>query len=496
MKPIFPLHAIDFYKPGHMSMYPEGTSEVYLNFCARQSKLFKGGFDFDNKVVAFGMQAMVQSLFVELWNEQFFSKSRDEVVARFKRRMDLALGEGAIGVSHVEALHDLGYLPLHIKALPEGSRVNIGVPVMTVRNTHPDFAWLAGYIETQLSAESWGPITTATAAYEFYRLFMHYAELTGAPKEFVPWQGHCFADRGMMGIAAASSLAGHSIPFFGTDSCGSLDHLENYYYASNTFIGGSVPATEHSVMCMGGADGEFGTFMTLIQDKFPKGVISVVSDTWDLWTVLTQYMPALKPIIMAREPDANGLAKVVIRPDSGDPVKIICGDPGAPEGSPARRGVIQLLWDTFGGTVSSTGHLMLDPHVGMIYGDAITMDRAKEILKRLADQGFASSNVVLGIGSFTYQYTTRDTFSFAYKATWGVVNGEERELFKDPITDDGTKKSARGLLRVEKEGDNFVLYDQQTRGQEEAGILQTIFLNGVQDSFQTLGVIRARLLGA
>ena len=149
---INPLTAIDFYKADHRNQYPKGTSEVYSNFTARSNRLAKFIEDgHDNKIVMFGLQYFLKNFLIDLWNEQFFNKDKGKVVAVYKRRMDCALGENAIGVEHIEALHDLGYLPIKIKALPEGARVPIGVPVLTVVNTHPEFFWLTNYIESVLS---------------------------------------------------------------------------------------------------------------------------------------------------------------------------------------------------------------------------------------------------------------------------------------------------------------------------------------------------------
>ena len=157
------------------------------------------------------------------------------------------------------------------------------------------------------------------------------------------------------------------------------------------------------------------------------------------------------------------------------------------------KGAVQCLWDIFGGTMTAKGYKVLNERVGLIYGDSITLDRAWKILQRLQDKGFASTNVVLGVGSFSYQFLTRDCFGMAMKATSGVVNGERRELFKDPVTDNGTKKSARGLLRVEKEGDDFVLYDQQNEEQERQGCLEVVFRDGELLRDESLATIRARL---
>lgn len=492
---INPLHATDFYKVQHKAMYDQGTTFVYSNFTPRGDKLAVVLPDFDHKVVFFGLQAMAKWLLIDIWNKEFFHQPKDKVVARYKRRMDRSLGEGSVDVAHIAALHDLGYLPVLIKALPEGSRVNMRVPPYTIQNTHPDFYWVTNYLETQLSAETWKVIHTATIAYEFRRLFDKYASLTGSPKEFVSWQGHDFSARGMSGIHdSAASGSGHLLSFCGTDTIAAIDYVEEYYNVGEDFVAGSVPASEHSVMMMGGKENEIETFRRLITQQFPSGIISIVSDTWDFWRVMTEYALVLKQEILARKPDALGFAKTVFRPDSGNPVKIVCGDPEALIGSPQNKGAVECLWDIFGGTITETGHKLLDPHVGIIYGDSITLQRAFNILEGLHRKGFASANVVFGIGSFTYQHTTRDAFGCAMKATFGTVNGEDRVLFKEPITDDGVKFSARGLLRVEREGDNFVLYELQTREQEKQGLYEPVFCDSKLMRDEVFSDIRNRLL--
>jgi nicotinamide phosphoribosyltransferase len=288
---------------------------------------------------------------------------------------------------------------------------------------------------------------------------------------------------------SALSGAAHLICFWGTDSVPGIDLVEDYYSANaeKEMVGCSVPATEHSVMCMGMQDGELATFRRLINDLYPTGIVSIVSDTWDFWKVVTEYTVELKNDILSRD------GKLVIRPDSGDPVKIVAGDPEAPKGSPEYKGAIECLWEVFGGTLTDKGYKMLDPHIGLIYGDSITLERAESILKQLEAKGFCSGNVVFGVGSYTYQFVTRDNFGFAVKATSGVVNGERRDIFKDPKTDSGTKKSAKGLLRVEREGDTLVLYDQQTVAQEEQGLLECVFLNGALKKTEILSEIRQRV---
>ncbi len=491
---INPLNAIDFYKADHRRQYPMGTEYVYANFTPRSSRLAKMLPDFDDKIVFFGLQGFIKHFLIETWNEGFFNQPKAKVVAAYKRRMDNSLGEGAVPVEHIEALHDLGYLPLKIKALPEGSRVNIKVPVLTIINTDPNFFWLTNYIETVLSAELWKSCTTASIAYEYKRLLTQYAEKTGAALDFVPVQGHDFSSRGMSGIYdAAQSGVGHLTSFIGTDSVASIDYAEEYYNATGV-VGISVPATEHSVMCMGSEESEIETFRRLICELYPAGVVSIVSDTWDFWRVITEFSVELKAEILKRQPNALGLAKVVFRPDSGDPVKIICGDPDAERDSPAYKGAVQCLWEIFGGTETAQGYKVLNERVGLIYGDSITLERAQNILKGLEAKGFASNNLVFGIGSYTYNYLTRDSFGFAVKATWGQVNGVGRELFKDPVTDSGVKKSAKGLLRVEQTENGFELFDQQSFEQEKMGALQTVFENGQLLRECSLDQIRERLV--
>lgn len=495
---INPLLAIDFYKTGHIVQYPKGTTKVYSNFTARSSRLAsKIEGIFDERVVFFGLQGFIQWFLIDSFDEDFFCRDKDEVVAEYKWYMDQGLGLDSVNCDHIGALHDLGYLPVRIKALPEGSLVNIKVPMFTVTNTHPDFAWLTNYLEDVLSNETWKSCTTATTAWQYRKLLDKYADETGANKDFVMWQGHDFSFRGMGGIHdGAKNSAGHLLSFYGTDTVSAIKYLKDYYAGAETFIGGSVPATEHSVMCMGGEVSEIDTFRRLITEVYPSGVVSIVSDTWDFWNVITVTAKELKEEILARKENAIGLAKVVFRPDSGDPADIICGTLKVAtciprdELLPEERGAVECLWDIFGGTINTEGFKELNPRVGLIYGDSITLERAQNILERLKAKGFASSNIVFGIGSYTYQYQTRDSFGFAMKATYGVVNGEAREIYKDPKTGDGGKKSAKGLLRVEKHGKDFILHDQQTPEQEELGELQTVFEDSQVFRFQTLTNIR------
>ena len=478
-----PLHYTDGYKLDHRRQYPAGTTLVYANWTPRKSRI--EGID---RIVFFGLQYCIKKYLIEDFDAHFFQQPKDQVLAAYQRRVNRFLGKNWVGTAHIAALHDLGYLPIKIKALPEGSSVPVKVPMFTLHNTLPEFFWLTNYFETLISMIVWLPCNSATLAKKYREILDHYAQATSSVEDFVDWQGHDFSMRGMAGLEVAMmSAAGHLLSFKGTDTIPAIDFLERYYRADSDHevVGGTVAATEHSVMSMGTAGREYETFKRLITETYPTGTLSIVSDTWDLWKVLSEYLPSLKTEITQRA------GKVVIRPDSGDPVAILCGDKKSNH-PVAQKGVIAALWDTFGGTINEKGYKELHPSIGAIYGDSITLHRATAICQRLQDQGFASTNVVLGIGSFTYQFNTRDTFGFAMKATYGEVSGIGREIYKDPVTDDGTKKSAKGLLRVARQDGDFHLTDQ-VGWSEEGGAMRAVFEDGRLLVDESLQAIRGRV---
>lgn len=534
-----PFLATDGYKTGHHKMYPQGTSLVYSNFTPRSSKHAPKGVD-GGYVVSFGQQ-MVMKQIREMFHEYFFmghvinktmrrSKNpeiknfvrfnKSKVCDEIKEEYSLYLGTD-YDVSHIEALWDLGYLPIEVKAIPEGTLVPIGVPVLTIKNTLPEFYWLTNFLETLISNLLWKPMTSATIAYNYKKNLMSWASKTDESNVgFVEFQGHDFSMRGLDSIdATISSGLGHATSFLGSDSLPVIYGARKYYNEKSGIVH-SVNATEHSVMCAGTKGDEISTFRYLME-QFPTGILSIVSDTWDLWRVITEYLPQLKEEILKRD------GKIVIRPDSGNPVDIICGvqdytnlGESKENLSPSDIGVIELLWDIFGGTINEQGYKVLDPHIGAIYGDSITLERAEQICQRLEAKGFASTNIVLGIGSYTYQYNTRDTFGFAMKATYVELKDScecddaeridcgrrgkdncncnctiSREIFKDPITDDGTKKSAKGLLSVFKDitTNEYYLKDQVNWVDESVGYLEPIFKDGKFLKEVTLTEIREKL---
>jgi len=564
-----PTVLCDFYKVSHREQYPVGTEFIYSTLTPRSNKYFPVA----NEVVVFGIQAFIKKYLIEYFNKNFFFRSKEAVVEEYKRVIKFTLGVENPDAKHIEELWELGHIPVEIKALAEGTLAPIKTPVLTIENTDSRFFWITNYLETIISTEVWLPMTSATIAYQYRKLLNEYALETTGTTDGVEFSAHDFSMRGMSSLESAmASGAGHLLSFVGTDTIPAILYHEHYYDADieNELVGTSIPATEHSVMCSYGQTNEFDLFKRLITEVYPNGFFSVVSDTWDFWQVVGEYLPRLKDEIMARD------GRVVIRPDSGNPVDIICGKyiedltsdkwcktledakdifyetlmdelrDNTPHGehgdtsidgqfkyqgkyyemevrveydrhdkqyyfidsskiyrfeeftpSIEDLGLIESLWNIFGGTVTEQGYKLLDTHIGAIYGDSITLERAKQIVSRLKAKGFASTNIVFGVGSYTYQYVTRDSFGFAMKATWAMVNGEERLLFKDPKTDDGTKRSQRGRVYVGETVEGIKYVDGLTKNTVVKGIdlLQTVFKDGKLLRDQSLSEIRARLQG-
>lgn len=383
----------DFYKFGHVHQYTKNITQVWLNCTPRYSLRPDPKPD---SVVLMGTQRLILEVLVKLFNETFFNLD----VAGFEAVLsDYRTLFGAdASTDHIKRLWLYGRLPINLYALPEGSSVPYGVPAIVMTNTQPWAYWVPNFLETLCSAELWGPCVSATTARQFRRLFTSkakkWADQRGNPADttHIPFQGHDFSLRGMFGIAAGViSGLGHLAIFKGTDSVPAL-FAARRWYGEPLPQGAYVPATEHSVMSAGSKDGEFETFERLLFETYPDApFLSIVSDTWDLWKVCTDYLPRLKDRILARP----GI--LVIRPDSGDPVEIICGAKGdyiGPLSAPL-RGVASLLAECFGTDANG-----LINKCRIIYGDGINLDRAERILDGLIAKGLSPANVVLGLGSF------------------------------------------------------------------------------------------------
>jgi nicotinamide phosphoribosyltransferase len=482
------LFYTDGYKIGHKRMLAPGTTKLYGTWIPRSTKHAPKGI---TKIVSFGQQLAVRWLHDE-FTENFFNLPKSEAT-QFGKDMSMYLGMD-FDASHFEALHDLGYLPIRVKSLPEGIETLPNVPHMTFVNTVNGFAWLTLYLETIISSLSWKPTTSATIALQYKRNLVEWVMKTDPTNAWlIDFLAHDFSARGLSPWDMLSSGLGHATSFRGSDSIICIPGSRYFYNEPKNEVAiNSVNASEHSVsttciFTMGESQ-----MLKYFMDQYPTGILSVVSDTFDLWQLITKFLPENKEQIMSRE------GKLVIRPDSGDPVDIICGEisnpgikPTLADGyHPKHIGVIELLWDIFGGTVNEQGFKVLDPHIGAIYGDSITLDRQIQIYERLAAKGFASTNIVLGVGSFTYQMNTRDTFGFAAKGAWFEANGKGYDIYKDPITDDGTKKSLKGLIMVDE---NQEVHTQCTEEQESQGILHTIYEDGQFLNQTTLTEVRNKI---
>lgn len=461
----------DVYKMGHKDQYPPGTNKVYSYLESRGSR--EDGLDY---TVFFGLQYYLK---------KYFKPVTHDDVDEYEEIASGILGPSNINTRQFRELADLGYLPLQIKAVPEGTVMPLHNALMTITNTHPDFAWLVNYVETLLM-KLWLPITVASNSYRFRRLFDGWANRTVGNRDHVPFQMHDFGYRGC-GSEESAAIAGsaHLLSFLGTDTTAAVCLLKDYY-GSKGPIGLSVPASEHSVMCAWNDENEDVQAIGNMLNTYPSGIVSIVSDTYDLWKTITDYYcGSFKQRILNRD------GKVVVRPDSGDPPLIICGDPSA-EG-PAQAGVLRLLEDGFGSATNGLGYKEIDPHIGCIYGDAIYYERAVNILSKMAALGYASNNIVFGSGGLLLNQWSRDTLKMAIKATYCEVNGVPRPIEKRPVTDIG-KKSKRGLLRLQKIdtplGPSYRTWDQVDSEDEKKGELDIVYKDGIISRTQTLDDIR------
>lgn len=467
----------DVYKLGHMRQYKPGTTKVYSYLCARSTKKY-------NDALFFGLQPYLKLLetpITQADGEEFLSYYT--MILGSQPPQDIS--------DKITALVKLGYLPLEIKAVPEGTIIDNKNVLATVTNTHPEFYWVVGFFESLL-LKVWAPTTVATKSLQFKRITKKYTDDTSDADFLMPFLVHDFGYRGVSSEETAEICgAAHLVNFCGTDTVPAVKFMKEVYHGEG-LIGASVPATEHSIHCSFGPTAENEIeYVTRQMELNPTGLMSVVSDAYDYWRMLTVTLPAVKDKILARD------GKYVVRPDSGDPLKILCGDPEAEVGSPANKGTFRILDELFGSTVNSKGYKELNPKIGVIYGDGMYLERYEAILAKMKEMGYANTNLVVGIGGLLLQQHNRDDLGFAFKATYAEINDEAVELFKDPVTDPG-KKSHKGLMRLEKHDvlennkhvTRFFTLDQQPS--DEGGELVTVFKDGKVTHEYTLNEIRER----
>ncbi len=486
MKQINPMLLIDYYKAVHAEMLPEKMTKSVSYFTPRMSRI-----DRWDKVVMFGLQGFIKTYLIDYFKRQFFNRPFETVLAEYKRVLDNTLGEKAYGIEKIEKLHRLGFLPVEIVALPEGTRVPVHVPMFGITNTHPDFAWLPQALESLISAESWHPMIAATVGYTYREIVNQYYELTCDEEIDRAKALGAFDFRGEECTESAIKAgAGWCLSFLNTATVPVVPYLEQMYCcdcAKEPVAFGS-PSTEHAVMCSNFAvDGDEITLLRrLLTEIYPNTSFSAVLDSYDYWNVIDTILPQLKKEILAH----NGC--MLMRGDSGDCVEVVTK-------------TVFRLWEIFGGTVNSKGYKVLDSHVKAIYGDSITVQRCEQIYRILMENGFACSNVALGVGSFSFQCIeengvlkpfTRDTFSSCVKATYCEIDGEPYPIFKDP-KEGGFKKSQKGCCVVE-EVDGELRYRDGLNWKEAStgqNLLQAVFRDGVLVKEQSLREIRNNLHG-
>ncbi len=479
-----PMLLIDYYKAVHAEMLPEKITKSVSYFTPRMSRIARW-----DKVVMFGLQGFIKTYLINYFNKEFFERPFEEVIAEYKRVLDHTLGEGVYGIEKIEKLHRLGYLPIEIVALPEGTRVPVHVPMFGITNTHPGFAWLPQALESLISAESWHPMIAATVGYTYREIVNRYYELTCDDGLEKARALGAFDFRGEECTESAIKAgAGWCLSFLNTATVPVVPYLEQLYCCDCTKepVAFGSPSTEHAVMCSNYAvDGDEITFLRrLLTEIYPNASVSVVLDSYDYWNVIDNILPQIKEEIL----NHNGC--MLMRGDSGDCVEVVTK-------------TVFRLWEEFGGTINSKGYKVLNPHVKAIYGDSITVQRCEKIYNILEKNGFACSNVALGVGSFSFQCIeedgilkpfTRDTFSSCIKATYCEIDGKPQPIFKDP-KDGGFKKSQKGCCVVSEENGELQYKDGLNWEEAASGgnLLQTVFKDGVLIKEQSLLEIRNKL---
>lgn len=463
-----PYLATDFYKVSHAmrrldkpALHPESIEYIYEVLTPRQNSFFP----YDDKMVVFGYEFFVARLLND-WQKEFFDKEWEDIKQDFYVFFEMS--NSSVYRSMVEKLkklHDLGYLPLEIRSLPEGSLVPMRVPVLSIRNTDPDFYWLPGFLETTLLANTFVTTGTASVARQFRKIAEYYGDISAENNNYIDFQFHDFSQRGQHGDdAAVLSGIGHLSSFKGTDAVPAVYELLKVYgdLTPEELIGGSVVATEHSIMESLG--GEFGTdkegqlkaYESLI-DRNPNGVISVVSDTYQYWDVIDYVLPKLKEKIMARD------GKLVIRPDSLDEYRKATGQT-IKSTEDQLVTTLQALYDTFGGHVNSKGYKVLDQHIGLIHGEGITLDNIRPMFDAILNAGFSAENIVFGLGAYVYSVkVSRDDFGQALKATNCVIDGKEKVIFKAPHSKkEAFKRSPHGAVSIHGNSGEYYMIENLT----------------------------------
>lgn len=455
----------DSYKPTQWKQYPKGTTHVYSYFESRQSY---------ESITFFGLQSILKKYFVGKVLKQEHIDQADAFFTKHFGRSD------AFNKAGWQSMLDKynGYLPLRIRAVPEGTTVSGSNALFVVENTDPEFFWLTNYVETILT-HVWYPTTVATNSKKIWSILNFYNNITGAEEGTTEFQMHDFGYRGVSSeqTAALGGLA-NLLFFFGTDNLSAIEEAEASYNTEGEMIGFSIPASEHSTMTSWTQDGEVEAMRNMLT-TYPEGMIACVSDSYDIMRAVTDYWGGeLKDLILNRE------GCLVVRPDSGDPVV-------------TTQKVIEALWQSFGGTVNEKGYKVLHPNIRVIQGDGIDKDMLVTILKNLYKLGFSSENIAFGSGGGLLQKFNRDTFKFAFKCSSITIKGEgERDVRKFPKEwdRDGNYKesfkiSKSGRIELFRKRKGLYYTSTEKVATKDEPMFHTVFENGhllVDDTFNRI----------
>lgn len=445
----------DSYKYSHFKQYPKNIEN---NNSYIESRGVEPGNDMiptDAEVVFFGLQAFIK--------QYLSTRITKEMVDRVEA-MVTAHGEPfhREGWMKIVTKHD-GYLPIEIFALPEGMPTIPGTAMVQVRATDPDFAWLASFVETTILRAVWYPSTVATVSRETKKIIKNYLDET-ADNEVIPdvlaFRLHDFGQRGVSsGESAAIGGLAHLINFMGTDTVESLWLAEEAYNANGP-VGFSIPASEHSTITAWGKDNEVDAFENIIDEYGGEGKLyACVSDSFDIYDAVTnKWGGKLKDKV-----ENNG-GTLVVRPDSGDPVEVSVW-------------VVMELARIFGTTVNSKGYKVLAPCVRVIQGDGVNPVTIRLILEKLKEKGFSAENIAFGMGGALLQKIDRDILHFAMKTNAVKINGEWKDVFKDPVGMEFKKSKAGILAVIEREGKLLTIREDELLPNEKS-LLERVWKNG------------------
>uniref|UniRef100_A0A914XNF1 Nicotinamide phosphoribosyltransferase n=1 Tax=Plectus sambesii TaxID=2011161 RepID=A0A914XNF1_9BILA len=454
------LYLADSYKVTHHEQYPEGTTHVYSYFESRGGKF--------SEVCFFGLQYILKRWLIgPVVNKHMIQEAKNFFAVHFG-------GQDVFnekGWNHIVEKHN-GYLPLRIMAVPEGTCVPVKNVLFTVENTDPEVPWLTNWFETLL-VQVWYPMTVCTSSRAQKGVIAKYMMETAESLDGLPFKLHDFGYRGATSVESAGiGDAAHLVNFVGTDTIAGLQLCRKYYQCP--MAGFSIPAAEHSTITTWQKSGEAAAFRNMLE-RYPTGLVSVVSDSYDVHNAVSNiWGEQLHQLVL----DRADKGCLVIRPDSGEPEKIVVE-------------VLELLSEKFPVTTNSKGYRVLPPYLRVIQGDGISYETIGGILEAMKSSGWSAENIVFGTGGALLQKLDRDTQQCAFKCSYVVVNGQPRNVFKSPATD-AAKRSKKGRLSLERREDGSIVTVQEGLGSPEKDMLVPVYENGRLLRDYTLDEIRQR----